>query len=59
MDENQIIASFRIRNEHAIGGMKRCRIIKDTIRIHDAQKPDTIFSICAGLQNLRTGHRNL
>lgn len=57
--ENQIIASFRIRNEHAIGGMKRCRIMKDVIRIHDSEKRDMIFSSCAGLQNLRTIFRNI
>lgn len=57
--ENQIIASFRIRNEHSIGGMKRCRIVKDVIRIHDAQKRDMVFNSCAGLQNLRTIFRNI
>ena len=56
---NQIIASFRVRNEHAIGGMKRCRIMKDVIRIHDSEKRDIIFSACAGLHNLRTISRNI
>ena len=56
--ENQIIASYRIRNEHAIGGMKRCRIMKDVIRIHDAEKRDTVFSCCAGIHNLRVLTRN-
>lgn len=58
-DENQKIASFRIRNEHAIGGMKRCRIMKDVIRIHQSEKRDIIFSSCAGLHNLRTIFRNI
>lgn len=58
-EENQIIASFRIRNEHAIGGMKRCRIMKDTIRIHDSKKRDMIFACCAGIHNLRTIFRNI
>lgn len=59
MDENQMIASFRIRNEHAIGGMKRCRIMKEVIRIHDFEKRDIIFATCAGLHNLRTVFRNI
>lgn len=57
--DNQTIASFRIRNEHSIGGMKRCRIVKDVIRIHDSQKRDMVFNSCAGLQNLRTIFRNI
>jgi hypothetical protein len=57
--DNQIIASFRIRNEHSIGGMKRCRIVKDVIRIHDSLKRDMIFNTCAALQNLRTVFRNI
>lgn len=57
--DNQIIASYRIRNEHAIGGMKRCRIMKDSIRLHDAQKRDMVFSSCAGLHNLRIVMRNI
>jgi len=57
--DNQIITLFRIRNEHSIGGMKRCRIVKDIIRIHDSQKRDMVFNSCAGLQNLRTIFRNI
>jgi hypothetical protein len=58
-DENQMIASYRIRNEHAIGGMKRCRIMKDVIGIHKSEKRDAIFSACAGIHNLRTIFRNI
>jgi hypothetical protein len=57
--ENKIIASYRIRNEHAIGGMKRCRIMKDAIRIHNSDTRSRIFSSCAGLHNLRTIFRNI
>jgi DDE superfamily endonuclease/Helix-turn-helix of DDE superfamily endonuclease len=58
-DDNQMIASYRIRNEHAIGGMKRCRIMKDVIRIHNSDKRDIVFSACAALHNLRTVFRNI
>lgn len=57
--ENQTVASFRIRNEHSIGGMKRCRIMKDTIRIHDTDRRDQVFACCAGIHNLRTIFRNI
>ncbi len=30
--ENKRVASDRVRNEHAIGGVKRLRIVKDKIR---------------------------
>jgi hypothetical protein len=58
-DENQMIASYRIRNEHAIGGMKRCGIMKDVIHIHNSEKRDIIFSACARIHNLRTIFRNI
>jgi hypothetical protein len=58
-EENQVIASYRVKNEHAIGGMKRCRIMKDTIRIHGHNTRDDIFASCAGLHNLRVVFRNI
>ena len=31
-EENRIISSYRILIEHAIGGVKRCRIVKERFR---------------------------
>ena len=30
---NQVIASIRIEVEHVIAGIKRCRIVKDVLRL--------------------------
>jgi hypothetical protein len=32
-DENRRINSIRVRIEHAISGIKRCRIMKDKLRL--------------------------
>ena len=55
--ENQLIASIRIVAEHAIGGVKRCRILKDTIRLYCAKLRDKVIETCVGLHNLRVSKR--
>jgi hypothetical protein len=50
--QNQQQASERIRVEHAIGGMKRYRILSDRLRIHDVGLYHVILGVCAGLWNL-------
>lgn len=56
--ENQLIASIRIVVEHAIGGMKRCRIIKDILRIYSPIIRDRVMETCAALHNFRLDQRN-
>lgn len=56
--ENQLIASIRIVVEHAIGGMKRCRICKEIIRIYDANIRDSVIETCAALHNFRLACRD-
>jgi hypothetical protein len=56
--ENQAIASVRIVVEHAIGGLKRCRICKEIIRIYDANIRDRIIETCAALHNFRLACRD-
>jgi hypothetical protein len=51
-EENHFIASVRIVSEHAIGGMKRFRIMRDTLRNKIGFFDDRISSVCAGLWNL-------
>ena len=51
--ENRRISSFRVRIEHAIGSVKRCRIVKDECRLRKNKFVETIFRTCAGLHNLR------
>lgn len=51
---NQQIGSRRITIEHIISGIKRCRIVKDTIRLTTEGVRDSLFEICCALHNLRT-----
>jgi len=50
-------SSIRIRVEHAIGGIKRYRIAKDTIRNWKTGFRDAVFVICCGLHNFRLRFR--
>ena len=50
-DENKQLASDRIHVEHAIGGMKRYRILSDRLRVHDIELYNVILGVCAGLWN--------
>lgn len=49
--ENKAKASERILVEHAIGGMKRYRILSERLRVHDLDLYDNILCVCAGLWN--------
>jgi hypothetical protein len=49
--ENKLQASERIRVEHAIGGMKRYRILSDRLRVQDVKLYNVILGVCAGLWN--------
>jgi DDE superfamily endonuclease len=51
------ISSIRIRIEHAIGGVKRYRIVKDTIRLLKDGIRDTVMETCCGLHNFRLLYR--
>jgi DDE superfamily endonuclease len=54
---NRRISSIRIRIEHAIGGVKRYRIVKDKIRLLKDRVRDTIMETCCGLHNFRLQYR--
>jgi hypothetical protein len=51
--ENRVIAHRRVRIEHIICSIKRCRIIKDTIRLWKDTARDMVMAICCGLHNFR------
>jgi hypothetical protein len=51
------ISSIRIRIEHAIGGVKRDRIVKDKIRLLKDGIRDTMMETCCGLHNFRLQYR--
>jgi hypothetical protein len=54
---NRLISSIRIRIEHAIGGVKRYRIVKDRIRLLKDGIRDTIRETCCGPHNFRLQYR--
>ena len=56
-DYNALLASARVVNEHAIGGIKRCRIVKDCFRNWKRDFDDTVMCLAAGLHNLRIASR--
>jgi hypothetical protein len=51
------ISAIRIRIEHAIGGVKRDRMVKDTIRLLKDGIRATIMATCCGLHNYRLQYR--
>lgn len=55
--ENRRIASQKMRIEHTIGSVKRCRIVKDKLRYWRDAVRDTVMAIAAGLHNLRLRYR--
>ena len=55
---NGWIASIRIRVEHAIGGVKRYRIVKEKIRNWKKGFKDSIIETCCGLHNFRLRFRS-
>lgn len=57
-EENRKISSFRILVEHAIGGAKRCRIVKEHFRCTKFGFDDTVMLIACGLHNFRISLKN-
>lgn len=56
-ENNRLISKIRIRIEHAIGGVKRYRIVKDKIRNWKASFRDKVMETCCGLHNFRLNFR--
>jgi hypothetical protein len=50
---NRYISQVRVRVEHAIGSIKRYRIVKDECRLRKNKFVDTILHTCSGLHNFR------
>ena len=51
--ENRAIARRRVLIEHIIWSIKRCRIVKDTIRLWKDTARDMVMAVCCGLHNFR------
>ncbi len=56
-ESNRQISSLRIRVEHAIGGVKRYRIVKDQLRVRKDNFRDQVMETCSGLHNFRLNFR--
>lgn len=54
---NQVIARARIKVEHVLAGVKRCRIVKDVFRNTRAGFSDLAMQIACALHNLRINFR--
>jgi hypothetical protein len=50
---NREVAQRRIVAEHVISSVKRCRIVKDTIRLWKDGLRDMVMEVCCGLHNFR------
>jgi hypothetical protein len=54
---NRIISRVRIVVENVICGIKRCRIVKDPLRLTKENISDVVMEIACGLHNLRVTFR--
>jgi hypothetical protein len=54
---NRFIASVRIKIEHVLAGIKRCRIVKEVLRNTKDGFSDLVMQIACGLHNLRVSFR--
>jgi DDE superfamily endonuclease len=55
---NRIFSSVRVVVEHVIAGVKRCRIVKDVLRLTTKGISDVVMEIACGLHNLRVSCRH-
>ena len=55
---NGLFSSVRVVVEHVIAGVKRCRIVKDGLRLTKAGISDLVMEIACGLHNLRVSCRH-
>ncbi len=50
---NKLCSSVRIVVENVLAGVKRCRIVKDLLRLTRSGISDMVMEIACGLHNLR------
>ena len=55
---NGLFSSLRVVVEHSIAGIKRCRIVKEVLRLRKAGISDRVMEIACGLHNLRVSCRH-
>ena len=52
-EANRAVARRRVRLEHVNSSVKRCRIVKDTLRLLKAGMRDLVMELCCALHNFR------
>lgn len=52
-EHNRHVSQQRVRIEHVIASVKRCRIVKDTIRLWKDGVRDLVMELACGLHNFR------
>ena len=55
---NSIFSNVRVVVEHVIAGVKRCRIVKDVLRLTTEGISDVVMEIACGSHNLRVSCRH-
>ena len=55
---NHLFSSARVVVENVIAGVKRCRIVKDILRLTTDGISDLVMEIACGLHNLRVSCRH-
>ena len=55
---NHLLSSARVVVENVIAGVKRCRIVKDVLRLTTEGTSDLVMEIACGLHNLRMSCRH-
>src|SRR3989454_11039274 len=50
---NQVLHARRLRIEHVNSSVKRCRIVKDRIRLWKEGVRDVVMELCCALHNFR------
>jgi len=55
---NTLFSSGRGVVEHTMSGVKRCRMVKDVLRLTTAGIADLVMEIACGLHNLRVSCRH-
>jgi DDE superfamily endonuclease/Helix-turn-helix of DDE superfamily endonuclease len=55
---NRKLSRIRVKVEHALSGVKRCRIVKDILRNTKEGVSDSVMEAACGLHNLRVEERH-
>jgi hypothetical protein len=55
---NHLFSSARVIGENVIAGVKRCRIVKDVLRLTTDGISDLVMEVACGLHNFRVSCRH-